>query len=208
MRPVQRTRYLGSVTAVARVEVADLDQRVFLQDVPWWQYEAYLAFNVDRAAPRITYLDGVLEFMSPSRSHERIKTTLARLFETYALAKRISLTGYGSMTLRDAAKNAGIEPDECYSVGPDKERPDLALEVIWSSGGLDKLEAYARLRVREVWVWRKGALELYALRGSKYAQVERSEVLPDLDINLLMSFVDLPDQGRAVLAYADALARQ
>ena len=156
--------------------------------------------------PRLAYLDGVLELKSPFRSHEGIKTTLARPVETYALEKRIALAGYGSMTLREAAKKAGVEPDEGDIVGEDKAQPDRVLKVIWTSGGRDKLEIYARLGVCEVWVWRKGTLEFFALRASAYVRAERSEVLPGLDVDLLGSLAAWPDQGRAVLAYADAPA--
>jgi hypothetical protein len=31
--------------------------------------------------------------------------------------------------------------------------------VIWTSGGIDKLEVYRRLRVREVWIWKSGRIE-------------------------------------------------
>jgi len=44
-----------------------------------------------------------------------------------------------------------LEPDECYLVGDqDKSAPDLAIEVIGTSGGIDKLEIYRRLDVGEV----------------------------------------------------------
>jgi len=61
----------------------------------------------------------------------------------------------GSWTLQDRAADAGAEPDECYVFGdrPDAERPDLAVEVLWTHGGLNKLEIYRRLGVREIWVW-------------------------------------------------------
>jgi Uma2 family endonuclease len=57
--------------------------------------------------------------------------------------------------------------DECYIVGPDqnKEVPDLALEVVWTSGGLDKLEIYRRLGVGEVWIWKDGRITVHALRA-------------------------------------------
>src|SRR5574341_1491495 len=65
---------------------------------------------------------------------------LALLLEVYALAKALPLNGYGSWTLRSAPRERGAEPDECYVLGEarDKDRPDLAIEVVWTSGSLDK----------------------------------------------------------------------
>ena len=37
----------------------------------------------------------------------------------------------------------------------------------------------------EVWFWEDGVFELYHLRESGYERIERSEVLPDLSIELL-----------------------
>lgn len=40
------------------------------------------------------------------------------------------------MTMREVPKEAGLEPDECYVIGAEKEYPDLAIEVVWTSGGM------------------------------------------------------------------------
>lgn len=51
-----------------------------------------------------------------------------------------------------------------YELGADRERPDLAIEVVVTSGAIDKLEAYKRLQIPEVWFWENSRLSLYALR--------------------------------------------
>jgi Uma2 family endonuclease len=68
------------------------------------------------------------------------------------------------MTMRNAPKECGIEPDECYVVRAAKESPDLADEVIWSRGGFDKLDVYRGLGVREVWIGKGRARSVRALR--------------------------------------------
>jgi hypothetical protein len=40
--------------------------------------------------------------------------------------------------------------------------------VIWTHGGLDKLEIYRGLGVREVWFWPEGRIEVHSLRGGRY----------------------------------------
>jgi Uma2 family endonuclease len=184
-----------------------VDQRIVMYNVPWTAYEAQLALRGDAPVPRVAYLDGAMELMSPSRDHERIKSYIGCLVEAYALERGVDLSPYGAWTFWQAPKSSGLEPDECYIVGSDQraERPDLAIEVVWTSGGLDKLEIYRRLEVPEVWVWRDGKLYVHVLRGSAYEQVEHSEQLPGIDLALLVSFLDRPTAMQAIRAYRDAL---
>ncbi|MFM6842180.1 MAG: Uma2 family endonuclease, partial [Dolichospermum sp.] len=95
--------------------------------------------------------DGVIELMSPSRRHEIHKTIIGSLLEIYFQEKRIRYFPLGSTTLRKQAKRGGVEPDESYCIVIEKEVPDLAIEVVVTSGGIDKLEVYKRLAVAEVW---------------------------------------------------------
>ena len=118
------------------------EQRLILYGVNWQQYETLQATLNDFPGLRMFYLEGTLEIMSPSPEQEVDKTTIARLIEIYALERDIDLTGYGSTTFRKPAQERGLEPDECYCFGQLKEFPDIALEVIVSSGGIDKLSIY------------------------------------------------------------------
>lgn len=178
-------------------------------NVPWSGFEAQLALRGDAPAPRIAYLDGAMELMSPSVDHERLKTNICRLLETYAMARGIELSGYGGWTLRNAPKASGLEPDECYVFGVEQKatRPDLAIEVEWTHGGIDKLEIYRRLGVPEVWWWRNDDITIYVLREGRYVAAPRSEQLPDLDLPLLISFLDHVPMTRAMREYRDALRR-
>jgi Uma2 family endonuclease len=188
-------------------QTGDPDGRVIMRGLGWWQYEAMLAIRGDQAGVRLSYLEGDLEIMSPSRSHEQIKTLLARLIEAYADEIGVYFNGYGSLTMKDPAAERGAEPDECYVVGRPSpgEHPDLAVEVIWTSGGLDKRRLYAGLRVRELWEWRAGQIEVLALRGPHYVPIPRSDLLPDLDLDLVTRFLAQKDQAQAVRDFRAAL---
>jgi Uma2 family endonuclease len=132
----------------------DADERVVLRGISWARYGALLGFLGDEfPGVRVTYLEGALELMSPSRSHESIKTMFARLVEAYAVEAGVDLNGYGSTTFRKRAQQRGVEPDECHSLGPMGKVPDIAFEVVWTSGGIDELAVYAGLGVPEVWLW-------------------------------------------------------
>ena len=100
-----------------------------------------------------------------------------------------------------------MEPDECYVLGEvaEPERLDLAIEVVWSSGRIDKLDVYRKLGVREVWIWKDGAVQVFALRDANYAATPVSELLPGLDLPTLLCFVDMKPMTRAVTEYRAAL---
>lgn len=189
---------------------ARVDQRVTLHGVSWQQFEALLSIRGDQSVPRIAYLEGELELMTPSRSHQFIKKTIARLLEAYAEEAGVELEGIGSWTVKEAPSEAGLEPDECYVLGRIDEsdpprRPDLAVEVVWTSGGLNKLEIYRRLRVPEVWMWKDSLLRVFVLHGKEYQERERSSLLPSLDLKLLSRFVNRSSQTQAVREYRHAL---
>ena len=59
----------------------------------------------------MTYLEGSLEIMSPSRRHEVEKKQIARLLELFCLERDIPLYGYGSTTFRKEEHERGLEPD-------------------------------------------------------------------------------------------------
>jgi Uma2 family endonuclease len=183
------------------------DHFVHLRGVTWADYQRLLEIRGDRSAPRITFLEGTLEIMSPSRSHGAIKSIIGRLVEVYCLEHGIEFSTYGSWTLESKESERGAEPDECYVFGEvrDPVRPDLAIEVVWTSGGLDKLEVYRKLGVREVWYWRKGRIVVHALRGERYEPIAASEVLAGIDHDELASFVDRPMTSQAIREYREAL---
>ena len=189
-----------------------MDHFVYLR-VDWKGYEQLLAMRGESSVPRITYLEGLAELMSPSRYHETDKTRFARLLEAWSDIAGVPLEGYGSWTLKAKAKRRGAEADECYTVRrvakSDRDRPDIAIEVIWTSGGIDKLEVYRKLGVREVWFYERGTLRFFALRREAddvYREIPRSELLPELTVDALLACMKERDQTSAVRALRAALA--
>jgi Uma2 family endonuclease len=188
---------------------AEIDHFVHLR-VGWPAYEQLLAMRGERSVPRITYLKGVVELMSPSRYHELDKTCFARLLEAWSDVAGVSLEGYGSWTLKDEREERAAEPDECYTIGgrpaSETDRPDVAIEVIWTSGGIDKLEVYRKLGVREVWFYERGTLRFFALRaGDQYHEIACSELLPQLPVDVLLECLREPDQTSALRALRSKL---
>jgi Uma2 family endonuclease len=195
-----------SLAPESRLEEA----RFVLRGVPWWTYVALRDALDDHAGLKLTYLEGTLELMSPSRLHEDVKKIIARLVEAWAVERRVDLRGFGSTTFRREARQRGLEPDECYKLGKLEEDgvPDIAIEVVLSSGPVDKMAVYAGLGVVEVWVWQPSAsaIAVNRLVAGAYQLRERSEVLPALDLAELAKFVRPGEsQTELVIAYQTAL---
>ena len=191
--------------------VDDPEEKFMTSGVNWESYEALLDKLVDNSHYRINYLDGLLEIVSPSIRHENIKTNLGMLLERFFYKKRIPFFPMGSSTFKNKARKAGAEPDESYCIGEEKKVPDLAIEVVVTSGNIKKLEIYRRLGVQEIWFWERYQFKLYHLRDNSptekaavypdtygYEQITKSELLPDLDRSLLEQCISISDSIQAI----------
>jgi Uma2 family endonuclease len=184
------------------------DRIVVLRHATWADYQRMLELRGEVSVPRIAYLQGDLQVMTPSRPHESLKSTIGCLVEVWCLENGIDFSPCGSWTLEKKEDACGIEPDECYVFGnvPDPARPDPAIEVIWTSGSVDKLDIYPRLGVQEVWFWRRGRLTAHVLRGESYAEAGESEVLAGIDLAELARYLDRPTASQAIREYRASLA--
>jgi len=91
-----------------------------------------------------------LEITMPSRQHEVFKENIGRLLGVYFEETRTRFYSLGSTTFRNEAKRRGAEPDLSFCIGTDKALPDIAIEVVKTSGGIDKLAIYSSSRIHEV----------------------------------------------------------
>lgn len=165
----------------------------------WQQFLDLEKWLEDTPGLRIVYLDRKIELMTLGETHESTKGVLRFLLEVYFVEKGIRFFPVGSMTQRDETQSYSFEPDESYYLGEKKNRPDLAIEVIITSGNINKLEKYRRVEIPEVWFWQNNQLFLYHLQESDYVQISRSELLPDLDLDLLLRCLQIPDTLEARL---------
>ncbi len=186
------------------------DQVVVLRGISWAQYDAIHRAKGDDRSPVIAYLDGELEIVTTSMRHEFVKKMLARLVEAYAEEANLRFNGYGMATFRKKAKRAGAEPDECYILRKGGKVPDLVIEIVFTSGGVDKLEIYRRLGVAEVWFWIDGKILVYRLVEGAYRERTASIALPKLDlaaVERIVATTDDEEQTEAVRAFRRSLKR-
>jgi Uma2 family endonuclease len=182
------------------------EQRLVLYGISWQQYEILRQTLEEVSGTRMAYLDGTLEIMTPSPEHESAKATIGTLLDVYLIQKGIRFYKCGSPTIKNQDKVRGKEPDESYNLGTKKDIPDLAIEVIVSSGSLDILSVYQGLGVPEVWLWKNNQLSIYHLRSQGYEQISKSELLPELDLALLVKYLNYPDQYDAIIEFRNAIA--
>ena len=190
-----------------QLETSNPESIITLYDISWEKFEA-IASLLEDTKIRLTYLDGTLDIISPSREHEELKGTVGLLLETYLrhIGRRFYRTG--GYTLGSREDGARGEPDESYNLDFVKPIPDIAIEVVITSGGVNKLEKYRRWGVPEVWFYQKQRVFIYHLHASKYEQVDKSKFLPELDINLLVRCLNMPDQYDATIAFNQALQHE
>ncbi|MDD1415808.1 Uma2 family endonuclease [Dolichospermum sp. ST_con] len=191
------------VVATSKIELNQT--RALLSNVTYETLEK-LDTDLAQTGARLTYLDGCLEIMAPlSDAHEEPRNTLGQLLEIYMRTKNIRFYGRGSTTIGMKELGARKEPDESYCLGTRKSVPDLAIEVIVTSGGIDTLEIYRRVGVSEVWFWEDGVISVYCLRSTGYELVSKSELLPELDLRSLEFYSRMADQYDAVNAFIQLL---
>ena len=83
----------------------------------------------------------------------------------------------------------GKEPDVSFCFDRLKNIPNLAVEVVFSSGSTNDLHKYQKLGVKEVWFWISDCLEIYVLAKGSYHQQQDSFNLPKIGSKLLNKYV-------------------
>jgi len=184
------------------IETLPASSTLLLHEVSWEEYEAILALLPDNPRFRLSYNQGILQIMTLSPRHERLKSLFAHLLAVLTEELDLNLVGLGSTTFRRAEAARGTEPDECYYIHQ-AERiagldtidlttdppPDLVVEVDISHPSLDKFPIYASLRVPEVWRHNGDSLQFFRLSEDRYTQTPASGIFPFLPAEVLASFV-------------------
>jgi Uma2 family endonuclease len=185
---------------------------LLFEGLTWREFKAVEQL-LDRPGYRLSFLDGVLEIKQmPGEPHETFKERIGALLELYLLMAGFDFTPTGSMTLESEGGSAKREADKSYKLAPGRKRPDLAIEVVFTSGGINKLESYKRLKIPEVWFWDDGVLEVYHLRGEgnelHYEKIDRSEELPGINLELLLRCINMVNHVDAIKTFQQGIQNQ
>ena len=197
---------------VATAPPISKESPLLFKGLTWREFKAVEQL-LDRPGYRLSFLDGLLEIRRmPGEPHETVKKRIAALVELFLLMAGFDFTPTGSMTLESEAGAVKREADESYKLTPESVLPDLAIEVVFTSGGINKLAAYERLRIPEVWFWEDGVLELYHLRNTDknafYEKISASEAVQGIDLEVFCRCILIDNHVEAIKTFQTALAAQ
>ncbi len=153
---------------------------------------------------RLFYYDGTIEILMPVQDHEAFAHVIGYLLTTFLVEQGIFFKPTGAMT-QERSGVVSVQADESYCIGSVKQIPDLSIEVVFTSGGISKLERYKALGVPEVWFWEDGLLKIYHLQDGSYEKIDRSQLpgLSNLNLDLFKGCILMAeiDTGEAIRAF-------
>lgn len=179
---------------MATVVSIPAESRILLTNVSWSLYQAIVDSRGDQPSPRLSYLDGTLELMSPSFWHEALSCRVGIFVLMLARGLNRPCLDAGSTRWERAGVSSGKEPDSCFYLEHEPEvrglkeidleihpPPDLAVEIELSNPLADALRIYSGLGVPEVWRYDGDSLRFLHL-GSQgtYLECENSRSFPTL----------------------------
>ena len=187
-----------------------IEEPLLFPNLTWKQFKLMETW-LDVPGVRLSFLDGTLEIRRmPGKKHEMVKQRLSTLLDAFLEFAEIDHTPTGSMTLENELENVRREADLSYefnSTSQDLNKPDLAIEVVVTSGGISKLSAYQKLQIPEVWFWQNEGLSLYFLKDDRsgYDSILQSRVLPTLDLDLIQHCLSIDNHPVAVKTFKQGL---
>lgn len=141
------------------------DQILILTGTDWDYYEKL--DDPEYNSYLISFFNGEITIVSPGRNHERIADMIRYIILGYCRNFNLSFYTFNSTRLKEEGKE-GKEPDVAYAFNIDKDKPDLAVEVNFSSGSLNDLTKYQYLKIKEVWIWQNQKIKFYLLQDNNY----------------------------------------
>ena len=166
------------------LNLGEEEQRFYRRGVTWEKFQAIQKAFENVPGVRLFYCERVLEIVTISKPHEAISSLMAALLTTHFEIEEIEFFPSGSYS-QILPGIVEYQADLSYCLENDKNRPDLCIEIVITSGSPIKLKKYKLMQVPEVWFWEDGTLEIYCLRQEEYEKVNNSELLPKLDLSLL-----------------------
>jgi Uma2 family endonuclease len=166
------------------LNLVEEEQHFYRHGITWKKFQTIQKAFENIPGVRLFYCQGVLEIVSISKPHELIASLMGLLLGQYFLEQGIEFFPSGSYS-QIIPGTVEYQADLSYCFVTDKDRADLCIEIVITSGSPIKLKKYKLMQVPEVWFWEDGTLEIYCLRQEEYEKVNNSELLPKLDLSLL-----------------------
>ncbi len=167
--------------------ILQYDQTLIVAGATWADYEKF--DSIEYPGYRVSYFNGVITIVSPSLNHETIAEVINYLVVAYCRQYNLLYFPMRSTTLKNPPL-VGKEPDVSFAFGTKKSLPDLAIEVVYSSGGIADLEKYKYLGIKEIWIWQNEQIKFYKLVDYNYLEIQMSNCLFKLSSDFLIRFIN------------------
>ncbi|NDJ16858.1 Uma2 family endonuclease [Myxacorys almedinensis] len=174
------------------------------QGISWEKFKAIQHSFEGIPNVRLSYCQGELNILPISEEHEEFSAIIGLLLGIYFEEFGIEFFPSGSYS-QIVAEKVEFQSDLSYCLQTKKPIPDLCIEVVFSSGSINKLKKYEMREVPEVWFWEDGLFSLYRLQSTGYDRISQSEALPDLDLDLLTRSVLIHSKVQAMREFRSAL---
>ena len=173
---------------IDRDKFARQDQILTITGATWADYQNFE--SQEYSSYRVAYFQGEITIVSPGRNHERIAAVINRLIIAYCEKYEIQDFPFGQTRL-NVWGQAGREPDLAYAFDADKDLPDLAVEVIFSSGDVETLKAsYQNIGIAELWIWQDNKITFYDLESDKYTVVKSSQIFDRIESESFVKYIN------------------
>ena len=167
-------------------EFAQQEQILTITGATWADYQK---FNREDLKYRVAYFKGEITIVSPGRNHERIAAVINRLIVAYCEKYKIQDFPFGQTRL-NVWGQAGREPNLAYAFNSDKDLPDLAVEVVFSSGDIETLKSsYQNIGIAELWIWKDNKITFYSLEQD-YTVVKSSNMLTRIESESFIEYIN------------------
>ncbi len=167
--------------------ILQYDQTLIVAGATWADYEKF--DSIEYPGYRVSYFNGIITIVSPSLNHETIAEVINYLVVAYCRQYNLLYFPMRSTTLKNPPL-VGKEPDVSFAFGTKKSLPDLAIEVVYSSGGIADLEKYKYLGIKEIWIWQNEQIKFYKLVDYNYLEIQMSNCLSKLSSDFLIRFIN------------------
>jgi Uma2 family endonuclease len=162
----------------------------------WQDYQKLCQQLGDRTLPRIKYRPGEILIMSPLPRHGREANVIADVVKVLLDHLGQDYEAFTPITM-DLPEERGIEPDYCFYIdnwaavaGKDRinwgvdPSPDLVIEIDVNS--YTDINDYLPYKVPEVWLFKKGQLLIYILKGQNYILQTNSRNFAGIDVSKMV----------------------
>lgn len=174
----------SALISVMKTQKIAQSRIISIPDRTWAQFKLLQQAFENSQAVKLSFFQNTIEISMPSEAHDLFSRLIFFLIGIYCLEKQIQFIPTGSAD-REKEGEVSLQPDESFYVGDRKTIPDLAIEIVFSSGNESKLPKYQALEIPEVWFWEDGVFALYSFVNGSYQRISRSRILEALDIELL-----------------------